>query len=397
MKVADVVVIGLGAMGSASAYQLARRGLKVVALDRFSPPHDQGSSHGATRVTRQAIGEGDIYVPFALRSHEIWREIEAETGEDLLLACGTLVVSTERSTAVHHGKPDFLAQTLAAARDFGIPHEELTASEISARYPQLSLAGDEHGYFEPGGGLLYPEACVGAQIVLARRHGAEIRTDETVVAVMPAGAGVRVVTDRDVYEAGQAVLAAGAWTADIGGPSLASLEIHRQVMFWFEAESPAAYAPERCPVFIWMHGDGPADYFYGFPIAPGQPGVKVATEVYHAALARPELVDRRVSPADAAAMHATHVHGRLTGVTSVCAKSASCFYTVTPDADFVIDHHPETERMLVVSACSGHGFKHSAAIGEAVADLVADGRSRIDLSRFGLARLAERAAGLPPL
>lgn len=390
MQVADVVVVGLGAMGSAAAYQLARRGVDVVGLDRFAPPHDQGSTHGETRITRQAIGEGDMYVPFALRSHEIWREIEAETGESLLLACGALVVSPRGNAAIHHGKENFLAQTLAAARQFGIDHEALNAAEIVERFPQFSLSGDEAGYFEPGGGLLYPERCVAAQIALARRHGGRIGLDETVQAIRPGRSGVTVTTDRDTYEAGRVVLAAGAWTPGLAGPALGSLEIHRQVLFWFEPDDAVAFSPDNCPVYIWMHGDGPTDYFYGFPVVPGGRGVKVATETYHQALAEPERVSRTVTAADADAMYDGHIAGRLKGIGRTCLRSASCFYTTTPDGDFVIDRHPDTDRILVVSACSGHGFKHSAAIGESVAEWVTDGVSSRVMSGFALDRFAAR-------
>lgn len=395
MQVADLVVVGLGAMGSAVSFQAARRGLDVVGLDRFAPPHDQGSSHGETRITRQAIGEGLAYVPLAIRAHEIWREIEAETGEDLLLTCGALILSAENNSALHHGRPHFLESTIAAARRFGIPHELLDATEVTARFPQLTLRSGERGYFEPGGGLVYPERCVAAQIALARRAGARIGVGETVRLIEPTAAGARVVTDRDIYEAAHVVVAAGAWTPGLLGQPLAGLEIHRQILFWFATEGDD-YGSDRFPVYIWMHGQTEDDLFYGFPTVPGGAGIKVATETYRQPLARPEAVDRGVTPADATAMHASHIAGRLRGVSTRCLRSETCFYTTTPDGDFVIDHHPESERIHIVSACSGHGFKHSAAIGEAVAERVAGLAPRVDLSGFRLGRFAGRASAAGP-
>jgi sarcosine oxidase len=386
VRTADVLVIGLGAMGAASAYQLARRGLSVIGIDRFSPPHAEGSSGGETRITRQAIGEGERYVPLALRSHELWREIEAQTGEELLLACGALVLAPPGEVPDLHHKPAFLDRTVAAARRFGIPHEELDGAAVRERFPQFRLAADTRAYFEPGGGLVYPERCIRAQLALARRRGAVIRTGETVIGMEPSGSGMRVSTDQETYEAGQVVLAAGAWSPALAGGPLARLAVHRQVLFWYEPEDPSAYAPGRFPVFIWLHGSQAHHHFYGFP-AVGPDGVKVATETYHDPLPRPDGLDRTVTPAEADGMRRDHVAGRLAGVTPVCRRSQACLYTVTPDADFVLDRAPGSDRLLLVSACSGHGFKHSAAIGEAVAELAADGRSRTDLSGFALSRL----------
>lgn len=387
---ADVIVVGLGAMGSAAAYQLAKRGARVVGIDRFAPPHEHGSSHGETRITRQAIGEGEAYVPLVLRSHEIWREIEAETGEELFLPCGGLVLSGSGSH--HPKKAGFLDITVAAARRYGIAHEVLSAGEIARRFPQFVLQGDERGYFEPGAGLLYPERCIAAQLALAARAGATIRTGEIVTAIRPSGTGVRVETDGAVYEAATVIVAAGAWTPGLVGPALGRLEVYRQVLTWYEVEDPADYAPERFPVFISMHGDD-GDQSYGFPIPAGTAGLKVATEAYDGLLSSPDLIDRNVTAAETGATYDRHVAGRLRGVRRVCLKAKTCLYTQAPDANFVIDRDPESERILLASACSGHGFKHSPAIGEALAQLALDGRTAADLTPFALARWG--AAGAP--
>jgi sarcosine oxidase len=366
MKTADVIVVGLGAAGAASLYQLARRGVKAIGVDRFSPPHGMGSSHGETRITRIGVGEGAAYPPLARRSHEIWRELEAKTGEKLLLQCGMLALGQRGATM--HGRPDFIGQTIEMARRFDVEHELLDAAEIGRRYPQFELVGDEAGYFEPGAGLVYPERCVGAQLALAKQLGAEIVTDAVVTAVEPDGDGVRVVTASQTYTAAQVIVAAGAWNPGLIGAPLKPLSVQPQALHWFAAERPEDFGPDRFPVFIWTHGQGAEDLFYGFPIPPDAPtkAVKVATEAYQS-IASPDGFDRTVPEGAAEAVWRRHVFGRLTGISPTAVKSAACLYTMAPDGDFVIDRIAG-RNMIVASACSGHGFKHSAALGEMLAE-----------------------------
>ena len=389
---AEVAVIGLGAMGAAVLHQLARRGMQAVGIDRYAPPHTMGSTHGETRITRVAVGEGDAYVPFVTRSHAIWRELEARTGETLLQQCGLLIMAPGGVRAGHHGRPDFLGRTVAVAERHGIAHERLDAVGIAARFPVFGLRGDEEGYFEPGGGFVHPERCIAAQLRLAAVDGASVLTGRRVLAVQQRGGSVQIDTDAGVVQAGQAVVAAGAWAgALLGGGFGGTLVPYRQVLHWVPVDDPSACTPDRCPAYIWMQGPQAEDYFYGFPALPGAGEVKVGTEQY-VTPCHPDAVDRTVSAGEAAAMHAAHVAGRLRGAGPAPARSATCLYTMTPDANFVIDRHPAQDRVVVVSACSGHGFKHSAGIGEAVAQLVCDGRSGVDLQPFRLARLLEGEA-----
>ncbi len=378
----DVIVVGLGAMGSAALYQLAKRGAAVHGIDRFSPPHEHGSSHGETRITRQAVGEGDAYVPLVLRSHEIWREIEAETGLALFDACGGLVFAGAGSQ--HPRKRRFLEDTMALARQHAIPHEVLGASELAYRFPQFILKGDERAYYEPGAGMLFPERCIFAQLDLARRNGAAMLLDEPVLAIEPEGGGVRVRTARAGYAAPSVIVTAGAWNAGLLGRG--DLTIRRQVLTWFEAESPDEYAPGRFPVFIALHGAD--DHCYGFPIPPGTAGFKIATETYDEAPAVPEETRREVEEAESDAFYDRHVAGRLRGIARRRVKAKTCLYTISPDLGFVIERLPRDPRIVLVSACSGHGFKHSAAIGEGLAELVLDGRPRVPLDAFGSGRFA---------
>jgi sarcosine oxidase len=367
-ETADVIVIGLGAMGAAALHQLARRGARVIGIDRFAPPHDSGSSHGETRITRQAIGEGEIYVPLVLRSHEIWRELEAETGEQLLLECGFVAIDSSGGQAVMHGKNGFAERTERAAERFGIAHEVLSPDELMHRFPGFTLRGDERVYYEPGGGLVYPERCIAAQLKRATALGARLQLNEAVQAIVPVSGGVRVTTSRGAYDAGHVVVAAGGWTPALIGSPLRRLQLLRQVLHWFVPDRPDHYEAGRFPTFIWAHGVAPEDSFYGFPIAPGAtPGVKLATEQFSTEMGAPHDLDRTVTAAEVEAMHVDHADGRLVGLSRSALRSAACFYTNAPDGDFAIDHRPDSDRILVVSACSGHGFKHSAGIGEHVA------------------------------
>jgi sarcosine oxidase len=383
----DVAVVGLGAAGAATLYQLARRGVRAVGIDRFSPPHIYGSTHGDTRITREAIGEGEAYTPLVQRSHAIWRELEAETGQDLLTQCGGLIVEAAGGGAAGHHRHEFLTSTIACANRYGIKHELLSAADVAGRFPQFALDGDESAYYEPTAGFVRPERCVDAQLTVASRLGAEIRRDERVRAVEPSGSGVRVRTDRGVYEADRAVLAVGSWVRDFVAPEqLRLFNVYRQVLSWFELESETVdHTPGAMPVYIWGLNDGNA--FYGFPAIDGTREIKVATEQLDIATGADEA-SLDVDPDESRSTYDSVVARWLPGVSSHCLRAVRCLYTVTPDANFVIDDHPEVPGVLLVSPCSGHGFKHSAGLGEAIAQRVTAGTSDVDLSPFRLDRFA---------
>jgi sarcosine oxidase len=383
----DVIVVGLGAMGSAALYQLARRGFAVTGIDRFTPPHDRGSSHGESRITRQAIGEGDEYVPFALRSHEIWRELEAETGRSLFSPIGGLIIGRPTDAGIH-GHADFVGRTIAAAKRFNIEHQVLLPAEVTARFPQFRLAGDETCYYEPGAGFLRPEQCIATQLDRARALGAGMRTGEVVTRVTADTAGVTVVTTTATYSAARLIVAAGAWVPRLlGGVFASALRVYPQALYWFAPDDDAAFGPGRFPIFIWRHGPVEDDHFYGFPVVGA--GVKVATEQFVRTVDPDEPSE--APPAGAQQMHDLHVRRHLMGVSARCVRAVTCRYTVAPGFRFVIDRHPDWEHVLVASPCSGHGFKHSAAIGEALAERAIGGTSRLDLSPF-----ARAAVGIGP-
>ena len=383
----DAIVIGLGAVGSATLMQLAQRGTNVLGIDRFDPPHNLGSSHGETRMSRCAIGEGSHYVPLLLRSHAIWRELEAQTGETLLVQNGVLIVAPGHGATEHHGKADFLGATIASARNHGIRHELLDGLTIRERFPQFCTRDDDVAYWEPDGGYVRPERCIAAQLQVARRHNAHIMTNTAVTAITPNATGATVTAGGQSIACGHVVLAAGAWTPGLSPDPAASrqMNVYRQVLHWFDVEDPAAFAPDRFPTFIWMHGASQDDYFYGAPIPPGSTGLKVATEQY-AQTSDPDSLDRIVSPDAARAMFDQHLAGRMAGVRSVALRGAACMYTVTPRSAFIVDS-AGSPHVTLVSACSGHGFKHSAALGEALACRVLQEAGGPDLSVFALAQL----------
>ena len=396
----DVIVVGLGALGAATLYQLSQRGARVLGIDQFAPPHDQGSSHGDSRITRLAVGEGDEYVPFVQRSHAIWRELEARTGKPLMTTTGGLILAPRDRVAEHHGKSDFVRRTIASAERFGIAHEVFDAAGIRARFPQFHLQGDEIGYHERDAGFVRPEDAIGAQLAVARASGAQTRTGERVQSVEPVGNGdtVRVRTDSASFTADRVVIAAGAWLPEFLGRQAradwqADFSVHRQVMHWFDTGSAAAdFSPGRFPIFIWMFGDGQEDYMYGFPSSdPAQPALKVATEQYVAATT-PDTIDRTVSPEEPAAMYRDRVAGRFPQIGGRALKARACMYTVTPDRRFVIDALDGLPQVLIASACSGHGFKHSAGLGEAIAEQVLGRTSThgLDLRPFARQRLLEK-------
>lgn len=382
----DVIVLGLGAMGSASAYQLARRGAKVLGIDQFSPPHAEGSSHGDSRITRQAIGEGDHYTPIVLRSYEIWREIEAQTGKDLLTITGGLIISGGKNKGINHVE-GFFETTVAAAKKYNIEHELLTPPEVRERFPQFAIQNDEKAYFEKNAGLLRPENCIEAQLELAKKFSAQTHINEKVTAFKAKSGGVIVETEKGRYEADKLIVSAGPWVTKLFPEYAKFFSVRRQVMYWFDVKaSIEPFLPSHFPVYIWELPNSKSN-IYGFPAIDGpNGGVKVANELNHGAI-EPDNVDRGVTQTDVDDMYNNYVKPFLPNLSARCLNNATCIYTITPDYGFVIDRLPENENIIIASPCSGHGFKHSAAIGEILADMAQVKKSQFDLSHFSIDRL----------
>jgi sarcosine oxidase len=380
---ADVIVIGLGAMGSAVTLQLAQRGLRVIGVDRFRPPHDQGSTHGETRITRLAVGEGAEHVPLVRRSHELWRELEAATGSRVLEQIGGLVI----------GQRDdgFLEHTRAVARLHGISHRNLSNLQLRAGFPMFDAPADTEAYFEPEAGFVRPEAAITAQLMLARRAGAELRLGESVLTWSASSGEVTVTTDTATLEARELVLCAGAWITKLVPESAGLFAVYPQILHWFGIRN-GYEALRRLPIFIWeMVGERDAfthlsGGFYGFPAIDGpNGGLKLATERYDATVDPDRRADLDLDLADSArTLHERYLARHFPWVTAEPLRMTSCLYTCTRASRFIIDQHPSHPNVRIVAACSGHGFKHSAAIGEAVAQMVSVGISEIDLTPFAL-------------
>lgn len=368
----DLAVVGLGAMGSMTAWQATRRGLRVVGFDRFHPPHGMGSSAGHSRIIRECYFEQRYYVPIVQRAFELWAELEAESGASIYLKTGGLMLGT-RSGAITSG-------TLASAAAFGLAAEVLDSAEIRRRFPAFDPGPDVVGVYEARAGSLSPETAIAAALGRAAASGADLRFDTPVLG-WTSGDSVELETAAGVVRADRVVLAAGAWMSK-GLPRVkASLEVARQVLFWLEpVGGRALFRPGAFPIFIWEWSPGRS--IYGFP-DQGR-GFKVAIH-HEGPTVDPDGVNRTVRPEEADEV--LEIVGRLIPAgRGPVIESAVCMYTNTPDEDFVLDRHPDDSRVLVASPCSGHGFKFSAAIGEILVDLATEGRTGFDLTPFRLDR-----------
>ena len=392
----DVIVVGLGAVGASAAWHLAKSGAKVLGIDRFSPPHSQGSSHGDTRITRSAIGEGVEYSQLALRSHALWRDIEAATGQSLFVRNGCLTISGADAVTMHD-VDDFFVNVETAAKQYNIPTRTFDTPEaIRARYPQFKVQTGDRAILDEEAGLLYVERCVAAELALAEQSSAQILRDTQVMQIEPSATGVEVATgDNQRFTADRVLIAAGAWLPGFVATELSRhFTVTRQVLHWFEIKThPERFTPENCPVFIWQlprRGDV-ASSIYGFPLeGDAGNGLKVTHEESGDA-ADPDNVDREVDPiAETERTFRTYIEPFFPDLGPRCLRTATCMYTRVPRSRFVIDRDPRSERVLFASACSGHGFKHSAALGEALADELIMGEARhVDLAPFRLARLGD--------
>lgn len=369
----DVIVAGVGAMGSATCRQLALRGKRVLGLERFDIPHAMGSSHGVNRIIRLAYYEDPSYVPLLRRAYELWRELEASFGEQLLHITGSLDISP-RDNWMFEG-------SLRSCEEHQLPYEVLDHRQLAERYPAFQLPDGHVALLQPDGGFLLSERCIVANVELAQAAGAEIHAREQLLGWELTASGVRVETDRATYEAERIVLSAGAWMGEML-PSLKPLVTpERQVLAWFQPTAPALFAPERFPVFNMEVDEG---RYYGFPVF-GVPGFKVGRYHHLNETVNPETMDREPNRADEDMLrsYATRYFPDSNG--PVMALK-SCIFTNTPDEHFIIDTLPGEDRVIVASPCSGHGFKFASVIGEILADLAIDGATRHDIGLFKLGR-----------
>jgi sarcosine oxidase len=370
----DVIVIGLGAHGSATAYQLALRGQRVLGIEAFERAHDLGSSGGLTRIIRLAYFEHPDYVPMLRAAWELWPRIEAEADAQLMLHTGGLYCGRAGSAV--------LDGSLRSARQHALPHELLDAAETRRRFPALQLDDDMQALHEPLAGLLFPERCIDAHLTLAQRHGAQLNFGERVSSWQRNGGGVTVRTDRGSYSAERLVIAAGAWLPKLAPELGLPLAVERNPLFWFEpAASAELLEPDRLPVWIVELDEQHA--FYGFPHLPEQ-GFKAAR--HHGGLPTdPDTLDRQVHEADEAPVR-RFLERYLPAGNGRRLRGQVCMYTNTPDFNFIVDFHPADEGVLVLSPCSGHGFKFSGVIGSIAADLLTERSTRFEIGFMSLGR-----------
>jgi sarcosine oxidase len=372
----DVAIVGLGAAGSATAWQLAKRGVRVVGLDRFTPPHAFGSSHGYGRIIREAYAEGSAYVPLVQRAFALWDELEAASGTPLRIVTGGLTIGAPGSTLV--------AGARESARRYQIAVSELDGRETSRRFPALAVPDDYTTVWEPRAGVVFPERGIQAMLNEATRHGAELLFDTPVSGWRRDGAVIRVATVARDISADRVLLSAGAWTTELAPPLGIRFIVERAVQFWFSPPAGSGlFAPDRLPVFVIdtvTNGVG-----YGLP--DHGHGVKVA--FHHGGEVTTADAVRRTIGDDERQAIVDVARRWLPALGSEIAEASVCLYTNTPDQHFLIDRHPADGAVLVASACSGHGFKFAPATGELLADLLLDQPIRVDAAPFAASRFAK--------
>lgn len=370
----DAIVLGIGGVGSAAAWRLAKRGAGVLGIDRYAPPHAEGSSHAQTRIIRQAYFEHPAYVPLVRQAYDLWAELESETGALLFQRTGLIEVGPADGVVV--------PGVLRAAAEHQIPIEQLTPRDMKTRWPQLVAPDELQAVYEPTAGFLYVERCVQACLDAAIECGAELQVDTTVQSWRSEPDHLLVETSAGRFACDRLLITAGAWARELLPEACAPLRILRKSLFWFNA--PADHGPESVVPFLF---ELPAGVFYGFPsIEPW--GLKVGDHAAGKQLDRPEAIDRGVNAAEEAAIH-EFVAAHLPRVPCHTTRHATCFYTMSPDEHFIVDRLPSDPRIAFVAGLSGHGFKFTPLLGEVLADLALEGATATPIEFLSLRRFTE--------
>jgi sarcosine oxidase len=370
----DVIVLGLGGMGTAAAAELARRGHRVLGLEQFAPAHDQGSSHGHTRVIRTAYYEHPAYVPLVRRAFYLWHELEQRTGKHLLTECPCLSIGSPAG--------ELVAGVTKAAEEHGLAVEPLDPAALVRRFPLFRFDASYVGTLERDAGFLYVERSVKAAAADAIAHGAKLNWGEPVREWKATDATVTVQTDKDTYHAARLVITAGPWATTLLGDLGANLTVMRQTPLWLAPPDLRPFARDRFPIFL---ADTPAGTFYGLPAIDPR-GLKVAQHFGAPELAGPDAVDRSFRDTDETPVRA-FVREHLPAADGPRQHGIVCLYTLTPDRHFVIDRHPRYQSVAVAAGFSGHGFKFAPVVGELLADLVETGTADGRTESFRIGRL----------
>jgi sarcosine oxidase len=372
----DVIVLGVGGMGSAALFELARRGRRVLGLEQFDLVHDRGSSHGHTRVIRKAYYEHPNYVPLARRAYERWYELEQRRGVHLFTECGCLSIGPADGELVPGGR--------RSAAEHGLPIENFTAAELRRRFPAFRFDDSNVAVLERDAGFLYVEECVRAHVEEARKLGAEIHAQEPAESWHANAGGVEVRTRQGRYTADRLILTAGPWAARLLAQVGSPLRVMRQVLLWFGTSDDALFRRDRFPIYI---SETPAGHFYGFPAIDPR-GAKAARHYGAPELDSPDGIDRTVTDADEAPVRA-FLREHLPAVNGPRRDGAVCIYTLSPDRHFIIDLHPEHPNVALATGFSGHGFKFASVVGEILGDLAEHGRTPLPIEMFRLGRFGK--------
>lgn len=372
----DVIVVGIGGMGSAATYHLATRGVDTLGLERFDIPHDQGSSHGITRIIRKGQYEDPEYVPLATRSYDLWRELEAISGRELLHITG----------GVDAGPPDgdIFQNSRESCQQHDIDHEILTGEEVNDRFPGYNLPTSHRAVYQPESGFLIPEQSIIAHVEAAQKAGAEIRAREPVTDVSTQrGNGVQVTTDRTTYLADDVVVTAGAWADEFLPGFTDELVPVRQVLAWLQPSDPELFDPSNFPVFIH---ETETDHYYGFPRFD-VPGFKFARFNHFDEAVDPDTMQREPNQQDEDMLR-RYAQRYFPDGAGPTMRLSTCMFTNTPDEHFILDTAPGRPHVTIGAGFSGHGFKFASVIGEILADLALDGTTHHDISLFAADRFA---------
>lgn len=370
----QAIVLGVGGVGSAALYELSRRGVNTLGIDRFPPGHDRGSSHGQTRIIRQAYFEHPDYVPLARLAFQRWRELEACSGQQLLRQTGLLQVGPPTGHV--------LQGVHTSATRHNLEVEELSQQEIEKRFPGLRVPPDLVGLYEVQAGYLRVEHCVETHVQEAQKLGAELKIGETVESVRPTGSGVEVMTNVTRYTADMAVITAGPWAGDLLAELNLSLQVQRKASFWFPPLDNSYRVEAPCPAFLYELPEG---VFYGIPQLD-QRGIKVAEHSGGRPTSDPLHVDRNLDPEELVKVQ-RFVGSCLPKLSTAYQEHAVCMYTMTPDEHFIVDRHPLASQIVIAAGLSGHGFKFTGVLGQALADLLLDGKTDVPVGFLSLARL----------
>jgi monomeric sarcosine oxidase len=379
MKQFDAIVLGTGGIGAAAVYELARRGLRILGIDRFEPPHDRGSTHGQTRAIRQAYFEHPAYVPLLVESYRLWRELEQQAGQELLAEVGVLEVGPADRIVVRG--------VLRSAEVHNLAVEQLTAAEIEGRWPGLRVPDELVGVFDPRGGFLFVEDCVRAHLRGATAAGAQLLTDTEVHTWSATSHEVTVRTSAGEFAAARLIIAAGPWSAQLLSGIGVSLVPRRKSLFWFETASAKYDVASGFPVFLY---ELPFGVFYGFPKLDGR-GVKVAQHSGGLDIADPMTARREIDPEEERSL-VRFLATCLPEVSHRVTDHEACLYTMSPDEHFVVDRHPERANVVFAAGLSGHGYKFAPVLGKALADLTLEGATRLPIGFLSLARFRDSAS-----